>query len=1111
VLLVTTAAPCPVQGQVTQAQAQAFWNDFDTQALSGRGPEINAVYLPGIINPTPQQIAQAKSRAQTEIFNGFQSFATLAVDNEVLKAHGLPVPTKRQQDVARYYNDLTSLGVVDRLSRLQLDIIQKHFPANGGGIDFGKFQQAVELFANGAIRAGGGNGAREMDQLHQWYVWKNFAVVAILNNIDQNTWGNLLHSLEEGLEIYRVVYPAPAGGFPLKDSDHNRFNAGKQLTAAQITQLRTDINNLDVDTLLTREANALKLDTPQGRADAGAGAVLNFDSIQTAAVAGGFQVNLQAHLSDSQGAPIDGDPIGLLVSPVGIEVPQDALGESLMLSGRGGGEYSASFTVPTPELGYTFSAIDENNLASDAASLFAVPEPPPATLLLLGTLGSLALGRLWQRQSPSDLGGARIRAQGRRQRKPPHSRAVIREWGQALVGLGTAVVIVALGAGVGRGDDLTWTGQTNDDDWTTMATDKNWKNKTGATPFANGDKVTFDDSASGPTTLFIQNNGVAPGNVLFNNTVKTYTLRGGSITGKTALVKDGADTLIVSNNNTFTGGVTIRAGTLEIGANDALPTTTPLVIERAGTLGLDITTRVGSFNQKLAGLQGEGRVIIGDLQVPTLTLDVPQGRPEFRGTIASVRLGSGINLVKDGAGIQILNLQNVDANRILKVTVNAGRLDGGLPKSVLLTVADPGKYNVAGRDQTLANLSGTGEVTNRGRAMQTLTVISGDYNGKITGNLNLEVEGGLKLRNASTYRGDTTVSGGKLFLTDRGGGGGVTRDFLPTSTVLTVKTPGVVSLDGGTFQTVAGLEGNGNVYNPTAITATLTVKNLAIDDHTFSGTIGSSGSPLGGGNMIALVMKGLGKQTLTGANTYDQGTTITGGTLLVNNTQGSGTGSGDVRVTGGKLDGTGTIAGEVFATNAGMVGNKLTIQGGVKTDPAVIGVGDTPGKLTISKGLDMGAGGTYAWQLAARTNAQADAGRDYSIISLTSGNLTLGANAKLKLEFLNNTTPDATVDFWTKIEDWDIIRLADPNNQTSSNFGGWENARFAGVGSFSTYVSDGQTFPKGDIVLEFTPLRVGVPEPSTLVLAGIAGTLLVACRAVRRRVRKVGAAGRLAC
>jgi hypothetical protein len=119
-LLVTTAAPCPVQGQVTPAQAQAFWNDFDTQALSGMGPEINAVYLPGIINPTPQQIAQAKSRAQTESFNGFQSFATLAVDNEVLKAHGLPVPTKRQQDFARYYNDLASLGVMDRLSKLQL-------------------------------------------------------------------------------------------------------------------------------------------------------------------------------------------------------------------------------------------------------------------------------------------------------------------------------------------------------------------------------------------------------------------------------------------------------------------------------------------------------------------------------------------------------------------------------------------------------------------------------------------------------------------------------------------------------------------------------------------------------------------------------------------------------------------------------------------------------------------------------------------------------------------------------------------------------------------------------------------------------------------------------
>ncbi len=49
--------------------------------------------------------------------------------------------------------------------------------------------------------------------------------------------------------------------------------------------------------------------------------------------------------------------------------------------------------------------------------------------------------------------------------------------------------------------------------------------------------------------------------------------------------------------------------------------------------------------------------------------------------------------------------------------------------------------------------------------------------------------------------------------------------------------------------------------------------------------------------------------TLTGANMYSGGTTVSGGTLRVNNASGSGTGTGAVNVTGGTLGGTGTISG----------------------------------------------------------------------------------------------------------------------------------------------------------------------------------------------------------
>ena len=77
----------------------------------------------------------------------------------------------------------------------------------------------------------------------------------------------------------------------------------------------------------------------------------------------------------------------------------------------------------------------------------------------------------------------------------------------------------------------------------------------------------------------------------------------------------------------------------------------------------------------------------------------------------------------------------------------------------------------------------------------------------------------------------------------------------------------------------------------------------------FSGVIQDGGAS--GGKHGSLAKIGLGKLTLTGANTYNGGTAINEGTLLVNNTIGSGLGSGPVQVTTGTLGGIGTIAGAV--------------------------------------------------------------------------------------------------------------------------------------------------------------------------------------------------------
>jgi rhamnogalacturonan endolyase len=108
---------------------------------------------------------------------------------------------------------------------------------------------------------------------------------------------------------------------------------------------------------------------------------------------------------------------------------------------------------------------------------------------------------------------------------------------------------------------------------------------------------------------------------------------------------------------------------------------------------------------------------------------------------------------------------------------------------------------------------------------------------------------------------------------------------------------------------------------------------------------------------VALVKTGSGALTLAGANAYSAGTTISNGTLLVNNPSGSGAGSGVVTVAnGGALGGTGIISGAVTVNSGGTFfpGNPL-------------------GALTIGNSLKLAAGSTniFAISQLPLTNAAA--------------------------------------------------------------------------------------------------------------------------------------------
>ena len=230
--------------------------------------------------------------------------------------------------------------------------------------------------------------------------------------------------------------------------------------------------------------------------------------------------------------------------------------------------------------------------------------------------------------------------------------------------------------------------------------------------------------------------------------------------------------------------------------------------------------------------------------------------------------------------------------------------------------------------------------------------------GKITGTGNLIFEGTrINVDNVTNdFLGDVTITSGCLLQVNGNG-------IIPATSDVTVN--GILGFNTGSATTLSfgALDGNGTVSVPFGGgAATITVGSLDRGG-SFSGAII---------NNVSLVKTGSGTQVLSGASGTSGNTTVNGGTLLVSNPTGSGTGSGTVTAnTGGTLGGSGSIGGAV------------TVNSGATLAPGINGAGTlATGALTLA--------GTYQCQL---DGANADR-------VVVAGNLTL-AGATLAVSTLN--------------------------------------------------------------------------------------------------------------
>ncbi|WET38897.1 autotransporter outer membrane beta-barrel domain-containing protein [Citrobacter enshiensis] len=269
-----------------------------------------------------------------------------------------------------------------------------------------------------------------------------------------------------------------------------------------------------------------------------------------------------------------------------------------------------------------------------------------------------------------------------------------------------------------------------------------------------------------------------------------------------------------------------------------------------------------------------------DLQAgQTLALEQNSGATGASADMSAKITGSGSLQVDAGTGV--VSLSNTTNDFTGDTTVATGTLQAGaldvIATSANVTVNAGATLDTNGYHQSLTNLSGEGTVTN-GTATDTILTLNDTATSVFAGDITgaqlalVQASGTQVLAGSNNYGGGTTINTGATLQLG----------------------------NGGTSGSVAG-----NVTNNGALAFNRS------DSSTFSGAISGSG---------VVNQTGTGRTILASANSYNGGTTISGGTLQLNDSQGAGTGAVSINTTAGEV-GTGL---DLVFRNASDFSNQLT-------------------------------------------------------------------------------------------------------------------------------------------------------------------------------------------
>lgn len=503
-------------------------------------------------------------------------------------------------------------------------------------------------------------------------------------------------------------------------------------------------------------------------------------------------------------------------------------------------------------------------------------------------------------------------------------------------------------------EDQVWKG-TSDGNWD-LAT-SNWElaSMSGVpTIFDTDHPALFDDNAY-LYAVTVHEDGVSPLAVTIDNSINDYTFTGGAIAGTGALLKKGTATATLAQPSSYTGGTTVDAGSLVF--TGATNTSSGGITVNAGKVQIGAGGTTGDI--------GSGAVVVAEGgTIEFNRSNAIPGTPDLNyKTDAKMRNVSGAgDIVLDG-GLMLFNYPGGGVEFSAAGTWNnfSGNLTvkGG---SEFQTIRNGATAMGAG-DVILGDMASSGSLSQiEGNWTWTNDIVLAGSDNKI-----LNRAGGSDRR--LKLQGVISGSGGLTFEDATGGMTSLNHGFILTNTNT---LDGTLTIAAGTPVRVGGVPGNVDASNPGVVAdafgtlgdATVvnngTLTFTRTDAHSVANSISGSGA-LRIGVPAAANLGDTSTQvvTYTGTASHTGATTVNNGTLIVASGASVG-GSGVTVAAGATLGGAGMVAAPLTAAGTvapgvGGIGTLLVTTGdGVVTGTLAIEVdGANADKLSVAGSLDL--------------------------------------------------------------------------------------------------------------------------------------------------------------